>query len=390
MDWNKGQAARPYVETGLAGHAPIAAAARLTEEVDPRFIHVVAGTEDSGVGQVDSSVQPRIDDEWRRWIAENLLIGVPVELIIEAMERSGFTSDEGARELKAAEEHPYMKGSALLRHRLKKREWLLAAYRLNNRLHPDSGEIDRRHRLSRLELLCDYYSTNRPVIITRMIDDWPATGKWNLDYLVRTFGDRQVEVRMPRKADTENDEIGPAQNVGSMRFGEFVEQMRTADESEGFDLTAHHASVNRKALAALWDDIGQLPEYLATDRQGGFLWMAPRGTITPFQHSLTNNLMAQVLGRTRVKISPSWDMPFLFNNLHWFSQADSRLVPTQPRPPRDEPQIHEVILDPGEVLFLPIGWMYYVEAIEIAITATFANFVFDNDFASSYTTYGSI
>ena len=94
-------------------------------------------------------------------------------------------------------------------------------------------------------------------------------------------------------------------------------------------MTAHFGSANRKALSPLWDEIGQIPEYLTSDRPGGILKMATRGTITPFHHDLANSLVAQVLGRTRVKIVPSWDIPFMYNNFHWFSRIDGRLVPTQ-------------------------------------------------------------
>ena len=100
-------------------------------------------------------------------------------------------------------ESPYLKGSQLLIDRLKKRDWQLAVYRKCNRLHPDSGEIGRRHRLSRDEFLREYYSTNRPVIITGMMDDWPAMRKWNLDYFAEKFGDREVEVQMGRTAGDE-------------------------------------------------------------------------------------------------------------------------------------------------------------------------------------------
>ena len=93
-----------------------------------------------------------------------------------------------------------MKGSELLRNRLRKRNWLIATYRKLNRLHPMSAEIERRHKLSRQEFLRDYYTTNRPVIITGMMDDWPAMRKWNLDFFHEQFGEREIEVQMGRNA----------------------------------------------------------------------------------------------------------------------------------------------------------------------------------------------
>ena len=42
------------------------------------------------------------------------------------------------------------------------------------------------------------------------------------------------------------------------------------------------------------------------------------------------------------------------------------------------------------MLFLPVGWWHYVRGLDITITMTFTNFVFDNDFYSFYSTYGEI
>ncbi len=85
---------------------------------------------------VDRSPARPIDDEWRRWIAENLLIGQRPESILEAMTSSGFAPEDSVREINLAVESPYLKGSQLLLDRLKKRDWQLAVYRKCNRLHP--------------------------------------------------------------------------------------------------------------------------------------------------------------------------------------------------------------------------------------------------------------
>jgi len=43
-----------------------------------------------------------------------------------------------------------------------------------------------------------------------------------------------------------------------------------------------------------------------------------------------------------------------------------------------------------DLLFLPVGWWHHVRGLEISITMTFTNFVFDNDFHSTYRTYQGI
>jgi Family of unknown function (DUF6065)/Cupin-like domain len=329
------------------------------------------------------------DDDWRRWIAENLMIGQSPDDIFQAMTASGFSADDAAFEVNAAVQSPYIKGSELLLNRLKKRDWLLAVYRKSNRLHPQSAEIERRHKLSRDEFLREYYSTNRPVIITGMMDDWPAMRKWDLDYFGERFGDRVVEVQMGRTQGA-NYETEREKYIHKIRFGDFVEKVRTAGQTNDFYLTANNSSANRHILTELWDDIVQIPEYLRVDQPGGFFWFGPAGTITPFHHDLTNNFMAQVIGRKRIKIAPSWDLPAMRNYLHCFSQVDGRVAPPAPNPGLDEPQILDFILNSGEVLFLPIGCFHYVEGVDISVTVSFTNFVFDNDFSTFYKTFGPV
>ena len=90
-----------------------------------------------------SACLPSDDDEWRRWIAENLMLGASRESILKSMVDGGLAPSESATEIDLAFKSPYLKGAERLCNRLKKREWLLAAYRKLNRLRPSSGEIER-------------------------------------------------------------------------------------------------------------------------------------------------------------------------------------------------------------------------------------------------------
>ena len=331
------------------------------------------------------------DDEWRRWVAENLMVGGTRESLLPILIGSGFSPQDAAREIDLAAQSPYLKAAERLTNRLKKREWLLASDRKLHRLHPGSGEIERKDRLPRADFLADHYSANRPVIITGMMDDWPALRKWNLDYFAERFGDREIEAQFGRNAATVNYEAEREKFVRTLPFREFIEQVRTAGVTNDFYITASNHSENKKNLPELWDDIVQIPEYLdGRDRLSGFFWMGPAGTITPFHHDLTNNFMAQVIGRKRVKVVPSWDLPLMANDFHVYSQVDGRSTPRAPHPDLASPQVLECDLNPGEILFLPIGCLHFVEGLDISVTVSFTNFVFDNDFASFYTTYHGV
>jgi ribosomal protein L16 Arg81 hydroxylase len=259
------------------------------------------------------------------------------------------------------------------------------------RLEQESVPV--KHALSRSEFFDRHYSANLPVVITGMMNDWPAMRKWNLDFFARDYGDHQVEVQMDRDKDADY-EIERGKHAGTMLFREFVEKVRDSgsNATNDFYMTANNTSNNKKALAGLWNDFTPFPAYLtAHDPAAGFLWFGPRGTITPFHHDLTNNFMAQVMGSKRVKLAPFWDMPLMRNDFNVYSRVDGRVTPVNARPESlDTPQILEVILKPGDLLFIPIGWMHFVEGLEISVTMTFTNFLYDNDFVSFYSTYDRV
>ena len=340
----------------------------------------------------ESRVEPstQVTDDQRRWIAEHLLLDSPPDVIHRTMVAAGIESDEAVAEINRALASPYFLGAWRLRNRLRKRDWLLATYRKVNRLHPAATTIPRRHRLSRAEFLAEYYSTNRPVIITGMMDDWPALRRWNLDFFLQHFAGREVEVQFGREAGA-NYETEREKYLRKIDFGDFVRLVRDAGQTNDFYLTANNNSSNKQVLPELWADIVQVPEYLdGRDPMNGFFWMGPRGTVTPFHHDLTNNFMAQVVGRKLIKLAPSWDVPMMRNDHHVFSQIDGRGVPPQVSPPLDHPQVIECVLAPGEILFLPIGCWHYVEGLDVSVTVSFTNFIFDNDFSSFYSTYQQV
>jgi ribosomal protein L16 Arg81 hydroxylase len=40
----------------------------------------------------------------------------------------------------------------------------------------------------------------------------------------------------------------------------------------------------------------------------------------------------------------------------------------------------DVVVGPGDVLFVPLGWWQHVRALDVAMTVAFTNFLFDNHF----------
>ncbi len=334
------------------------------------------------MAQVELRPVVHVDNEWRRWITENLLLDGPPQSIYEQMLRAGVPHEEAVHELQQAIASPYVHGAQRLKNRLAKHDWVLDNQRRMNRLR--DAEVPRRHQLSREEFLDAYYTAGRPVIITGMMDDWPARAKWGLDYFKDRCGDREVEIQFGRNTDAQY-ELRKTAHRKTMLFADYVELVRNAGRSNDFYMTAYNEGINRTALAELWQDIVQIPEYLSSEgTTQGFLWFGPSGTITPFHHDLTNNFMAQVIGRKRVLLMPACEVGHVYNHEHCFTHVDGQQIDLERYPRMADVQVLSCVLNPGEVLFLPVGCWHFVEGLDMSVTVSFTNFLWDNDFTGAY------
>lgn len=341
------------------------------------------------VPQADVRDQSGVDRALRSRIAEALLLGESAEALAGRLGREGVKPAVAEAEVKRAAESPYVIGAERLRARLKKRDWQLRSY---GRLAAAAGgqrEVPRAHALPAEAFFRDYYSTNRPVLLTGLIDHWPARTLWSLDYFERKLGEAQIEVQWNRESDP-NYEINSNHFKASGRFADVIARLRDPTPTNNFYVTANNSVRNKAVLRPLWDDVGGIDGYL-TPREAcdGFFWSGPRGTITPFHHDLTNNLLVQIAGRKRVLLVPAWEMPRMRNHQHCYSEwTGADFAPNLSIPGR--PDAIECTLQPGDTLFLPIGWWHYVEGLDMTIGMSFVNFAEPNDFYSDYETYHAV
>jgi ribosomal protein L16 Arg81 hydroxylase len=100
--------------------------------------------------------------------------------------------------------------------------------------------------------------------------------------------------------------------------------------------------------------------------------------------------MAQIRGRKRVKMINAAQLPLLYNHIHCYSEVDLNQIDYERYPLFRQVSMIDLTLNPGEILFLPIGWWHHVTALDISITMSFVNFIYPNNFTQNYTTYSEI
>jgi ribosomal protein L16 Arg81 hydroxylase len=274
---------------------------------------------------------------------------------------------------------------AALRLALAKREWLLEMTERRRDLAPGEAAIERRGNLSPEEFLDRYYAASRPVILTGEMNDWPALRRWTPDYLKQTVGPAEVEYQGGRSS---NPRFEMEKDAHRRRgpFDAFIEQIsRPGNDAY---MTAYNAGANRAALAPLAADMGVLEKYLTDEAdRTGMLWIGPAGTKTSLHHDLTNNFIAQLVGRKQIKVAPASEVGRIYNHAHVFSE-----IPDLDDPALDRVRfaklagmrMYDVVLQPGEIIFLPAGWWHQVKSLDFSVTATYTNFRWPNDAHLTY------
>jgi hypothetical protein len=326
-----------------------------------------------------------LDDVQRQAVAGRLLSGEAPDAVLAALVKAGAPLSAVTAEIEAALAHPYLKAAGLLQARLQKRDWLLEARAKLERMQP--ADVARRHGLSPEAFFRDHYTTLTPVVLTGLTDQWPGR-QWSLERLAK-LGNPEIEVQWAREGDPEF-ELNSIAHKKRMPWQDVLALLAQDRETNDFYVTANNSGLNRKALGRLWADVGDLPGYLGPSLLGdGFFWMGPKGTVTPWHHDLTQNLLVNMVGVKRVALVSPAETHRMQNHRHCFSRfgADAALGGV---PESERPRVLTVDIGPGEILFLPVGWWHHVTGLSLTIGMSFTNFVWDNDFASFYASEGDL
>ena len=271
---------------------------------------------------------------------------------------------------------------------LRRREWLMEAQERQRHLSPVAAAIERRSALSSDEFLDRYYAPGRPVILLGEMADWPALARWTPEYMARTVGPQPVEFQGGRSGDARYEQ-NMANHKRIAPFDAFIHAITRPGAGNDAYLTASNALANAAALSALDPDLGFPAKFLdpTAPAAKGMIWIGPEGTVTPLHHDLTNNLIAQVVGRKRLLIAPAAEVGRLHNDVHVYSQIIDLERPAVDlgRLGRLEgAHIYEVMLAPGEMIFMPLGWWHQVESQRFSVTLTYTNFLWPNDAAGTF------
>jgi lysine-specific demethylase 8 len=238
--------------------------------------------------------------------------------------------------------------------------------------------------LSFTEFEVQYLSKSRPVVIRSLAANWLATKKWrSLDYFSREHGHRLVPVEHGSMMSCNmKEEIMPYRHfVDRFLRPSFGKKCWSLQES--IDQVQHVAYVAQHPLltqmSALQCDVNMVPDLCGPDGPTNVnFWMGTGGTRTPLHYDTYENIFVQLVGSKYIRLYGPEETQNLYvskksdfgmqGNL---SDLDCEREDDEKHPAAKLARYTEVLLKPGDVLFIPSKTWHYVRSLTTSISVNY-------------------
>jgi len=287
---------------------------------------------------------------WRDWVLEQLGRGLDPRKVTEALEGVGVDVAIAAREVAA------LVPAARLAHGARVRRMLGGGVAEVDKFPDDFWEA--------------FWQANRPLLVRGYARDWPAVARWSPAGLVERLGDVPLEVEVAR--DPERHFEGRWEPTSLAAFAAYM--LGPADNTRY--AIARNENLRRPELAPLFDDVVVDERFFDRARLvgGSSLWLGPAGTLTPLHFDTTNILFVQIHGQKRFWLAPPDALELVFHLDGFYVDGDLERLPAG--------LAHELVLAPGDALFVPVAWFHRVLALAPSVSWSLLCFRRPNDFSA--------
>lgn len=221
-------------------------------------------------------------------------------------------------------------------------------------------EITRVATISKKEFMENFFKPQRPVVIERFVEDWPAYSKWNLDYMRHVAGDKTVPLYDDRPV---NHEEGFNEPHAQMKMSEYIDLLR---------------SEPTKYRIFLWNILKEVPELrkdfsfpdfgLKLMKGLPMLFFGGEGSNT-FMHydiDLANIFHFHFEGKKECILFPQSESKFLYkvpHSLITHESIDFSDPDLDKWPALKQVSGYRAYLGHGEVLYMPEGYWHHMKYI---------------------------
>lgn len=321
------------------------------------------------------------DTGWYQWVAENRLRDCTPESMLQTMTQAGLDVQASAASIAAMEQDPVYLAARKHQQLLRKLESVLQNQQKLWESAPNYTQVEKRSGVTHQEFVEHYVRGSRPLVLTDIAQDWPAMHQWSPSDLKQRFGHLDVEIQQGRNADTKFEQ-NKLSHKAVAKLGEFVDRVLSGGPTNDYYMTANNEVLRQPEFAPLLDDIGTLPSFCdATQlsRLSSF-WFGPAGTVTPLHHDTLMLFHTQIVGRKRWRFISPLETSKLYNYVGVFSPIDIDQPDLARYPMFANVKVLDVVVEPGETVFLPLGWWHHVTSLDVSLSFSFSNVTVPNEF----------
>lgn len=236
------------------------------------------------------------------------------------------------------------------------------------------------HQLAIANAIRPYHQSQTPLLLTTLISKCDAVYFWRSLQYWRVAVDPNTPVDV---------ELGRSYNSGNrvaMKFGDYLDYLsKVTEQDEREEKQLDQQKMEEKEVAYLAQNElfaevqNDIPfPHFCSDRSfnvgegklyHSMLWLGPRGTVSPLHYDPLDNLLMQIVGSKRVLLYPpdkhsdSWHYAGYNGNQYNTSAVDVENPNYEDYPNfQSAPTPYELILYPGDILFIPSKWWHHVRS----------------------------
>jgi hypothetical protein len=329
---------------------------------------------------VPQQVRP-LDEQWAQWILDKSLARWSPESMLATIAEAGIDPAQAGALIRNLPQNPMYHAAVKMRDRYERFARAMHAVQSVRESAPDYTHVEKRSRVSREEFLERYVRGCRPVVLTDMARGWPAMKNWSFAEFKRRYGSMTVQVQAGRESDADF-EVNKVKHRRDTNFAAFLDRVSTSGVTNDEYLTANNELLRRPEFMNLLDEVGALPDICDQSmlKRAASLWIGPAGTRTPLHHDTLMLLHTQIVGRKRWRFVSPLSGPHLYNEIDVYSPVDFEALDLQRFPDAAKVKVLDVVVEPGETMFLPLAWWHQVTSLDKCISLSFTNMAFPNTF----------
>ncbi|MCK7591035.1 cupin-like domain-containing protein [Subsaxibacter sp. CAU 1640] len=213
----------------------------------------------------------------------------------------------------------------------------------------------------------NYMTKNKPVVMTKMMDDWEATKTWSLDFFKKIGKDKSTFISKGNNFQEDTKwEYG--------NFLESIERIEKSDDASKGGYLMNLSILNMFPKLRDHVDFSLISNFKVRDSLS--FWIGPKGTLTGWHTDrLADNILAQIKGSKLVLLANPNQSKYMYTSDKYepgsrLSSIDMKNFDEKKFPLfKKNAEIMYYVLGPKEMIFIPKQWWHCVYGLEISISS---------------------